>query len=111
MAGLAVILTDRNGGRKHMHVGPNHTGEHWCSVIGPEDFPIVGDDGCIDCICAPGSMSVYLPERAAEVLANDTIHYSRDAPRLKKSSTSQRSSRRRQRTTALRPRAPSRTRR
>lgn len=81
MAGLAVILTDRNGGRKHMHVGPNHTGEYWCSVIGPEDFPIVGDDGCIDCICAPGSMSAYLPERTAEVLANDTIHYSRDAPR------------------------------
>lgn len=81
MAGLAVILTDRNGGRKHMYVGPNHTGEHWCSVIGPEDFPIVGDDGCIDCTCAPGSMSVYLPERAAEVLANDTIRYSRDAPR------------------------------
>lgn len=79
-AGLAVLLTDRCGGRKRMYVGAGHEGERWMCVIGQEDDTTVGADGCITCACAAGSLSVYVPERTAEVLENDVVRYERDVP-------------------------------
>lgn len=80
-AGLAVLLTDRTGGERRLFVGPGHGGERWICVIGAEDDATVGEDGCLPCSCAPGHLSVYVPQRTAGILEHDAVRYERDMPK------------------------------
>ncbi|MCH3968175.1 MAG: alpha-amylase [Atopobiaceae bacterium] len=71
--GVAVVLSDRNDGAKHMCVGEGHVGETWRCVIGAEADVTIGEDGCADFDAGPGSLSVYLPAPAADALEHDRI--------------------------------------
>ena len=70
-SGVAVVLTDHDGGTKRMFVGSGHAGETWHSVIGAEGDATIGPDGWADFGCGGGRLSVYLPHDAASVLEND----------------------------------------
>ena len=70
-SGVAVVLTDRDGGEKRMFVGAGHAGETWACVVGEQDDVVVGDDGWATFRTLGGRLSVYLPERTADVLEND----------------------------------------
>ena len=72
-SGLAVVLTDRDGGEKRMYVGERHAGERWDCVIGEQDDVVVGPDGWAVFRTLGGRLSVYLPERMAERLEHDPV--------------------------------------
>ena len=70
-SGVAVVLTDRDGGEKRMFVGERHAGERWVCVVGGQDDVEVGADGWATFRTLGGRLSVYLSEKAADALEND----------------------------------------
>lgn len=70
-SGLAVVITDRDGGEKRMFVGASHAGETWSCVVGEQDDVVVDGDGWATFRTLGGRISVYLPERAADALEHD----------------------------------------
>ena len=70
-SGVAVVLTDRNGGEKRMLVGARHAGERWGCVIGEQDDVVVDADGWATFRTLGGRLSIYLPERTADALEHD----------------------------------------
>ena len=70
-SGVAVVLTDRDGGEKRMFVGEGHAGERWACVVGEQDDVEVGADGWATFRTLGGRLSVYLPEKTADALEND----------------------------------------
>ncbi|MGN0056017.1 MAG: alpha-amylase [Atopobiaceae bacterium] len=78
-SGCAVVLTDRNGGTKHMCVGQRNAGQRWLCVMGDEASVNIGPDGWGDFPVGPGKLSVYLPEAATRVLQHDYHDFVRDA--------------------------------
>ena len=72
-SGLAVVLTDRNGGKKRMYVGKHHAGETWSCVLGEQADTQVETDGWATFSTLGGRLSVYLPERTTTALEHDRI--------------------------------------
>ncbi len=70
-SGVAVVLTDRDGGEKRLYVGARYAGERWGCVIGEQDDVEVGADGWATFRTLGGRLSVYLPERTADALEHD----------------------------------------
>lgn len=70
-SGVAVVLTDRDGGEKRMFVGTAHAGETWSCVIGEQDDVTVDAEGWATFRTLGGRLSVYLPEKTADALEND----------------------------------------
>lgn len=62
-SGVAVVMTDRLGGKKRMYVGSQHAGEGWIDAMGiiPGEVLIDGE-GCGVFSCADGSVSVWTKE-------------------------------------------------
>ncbi|WP_455137542.1 alpha-amylase [Thermophilibacter sp.] len=72
-SGVAVVLTDRDGGEKRLFVGARHAGERWGCVIGEQDDVEVDADGWATFRTLDGRLSVYLPARTAEALEHDPV--------------------------------------
>ena len=72
-SGLAVVLTDRDGGQKHMYVGKHHAGETWSCVLGEQSDTQIDAEGWADFSTLDGRLSVYLPEQATHALEHDCI--------------------------------------
>ena len=70
-SGVAVVLTDRDGGEKRMFVGAGHAGETWSCVIGEQDDAVVDAEGWVTFRTLGGRLSVYLPEKTADALEHD----------------------------------------
>ncbi len=70
-SGVAVVITDRDGGEKHMFVGAAHAGETWSCVIGEQDDVVVDAESWATFRTLDGRISVYLPESAADALEHD----------------------------------------
>ena len=70
-SGVAVVLTDRDGGEKRMFVGAGHAGETWSCVIGEQDDAVVDAEGWATFRTLGGRLSVYLPEKTADALEHD----------------------------------------
>ena len=70
-SGVAVVLTDRDGGEKRMFVGASHAGETWACVVGEQDDVVVDAEGWATFRTLGGRLSVYLPEKTADALEND----------------------------------------
>ncbi len=59
-SGLAVVMTNRLGGEKHMYVGTQHAGEIWLDAMGICTQAVVIDDNGYGCFtCANGSLSIW----------------------------------------------------
>jgi len=74
LSGIAVLLTDKDGGEKTMCVGKSHFGEVWDCVLGDDGKVTIDEDGCATFGCGSGRLSVYLSDAAALVLDHDWIH-------------------------------------
>ena len=72
-SGLAVILSDRDGGEKTMYVGSEHAGETWQCILGDETSVTIGEDGSATFDAGAGSLSVYLKASEAAKLEHDPI--------------------------------------
>lgn len=72
-SGVAVVLTDRDGGEKRMYVGARHAGETWGCVVGEQADTVVDADGWATFRTLGGRLSVYLPERTADALEHDRV--------------------------------------
>ena len=72
-SGIAVVITDGEGGTKHMYVGTQHAGKDFVCVVGQEDKIVIDEEGYGDFSAAPGSGSVYLEAKSAEALKHDRI--------------------------------------
>ncbi|WP_455138895.1 alpha-amylase [Thermophilibacter sp.] len=72
-SGVAVVLTDRDGGEKRMYVGERHVRERWCCVIGEQDDVEVDADGWATFRTLDGRLAVYLPEDPAAGLEHDPV--------------------------------------
>jgi len=72
-SGLAVVLSDSEGGEKTMYVGESHAGETWSCVIGEEDDVVIGDDGQATFRTGDGKLSVYVRADQATHLEHDRI--------------------------------------
>lgn len=70
-SGLAVVLTDTDGGEKHMFVGSAHAGETFCCVVGPRVFVQIDEEGYGDFPTPPGTGSLYVRAEAATALEHD----------------------------------------
>ena len=65
-SGLAVVMTDRLGGTKHMYVGERNAGETWVDTLFHCDEEVVIDEeGYGDFRCCDGSVSVWVMKVAA----------------------------------------------
>ena len=65
-SGVAVVLTDRDGGEKRMFVGEG-------CVVGEQEDVTVGADGWATFRTLGGRLSVFLPERTADALEHDRV--------------------------------------
>jgi alpha-amylase len=74
-SGVAVVLTDRDGGTKRMYVGDENAGETWICVMGNEASVTIGPDGWASFPCASGSLAVYVPREATLVFEHDYHDY------------------------------------
>ena len=70
-SGVAVALTDRDGGKKRMFAGAGHAGETWACVIGEQGDVVVDAQGWETFRTLGGRLAVYLLERSAEALEHD----------------------------------------
>ena len=70
-SGVAVVLTDRDGGEKRMFVGIAHAGETWTCVVGEQDDVAIDAEGWGTFHTFGGRLSVYLPEKTADALEHD----------------------------------------
>lgn len=70
-SGIAVVLTDRDGGEKRMFVGGAHADETWTCVVGEQDDVTIDTEGWGTFHTFGGRLSVYLPEKAADALEHD----------------------------------------
>lgn len=60
-SGLAVIMTDQNGGSRTMCVGAKHAGAEFIDALGNQEKPVTIDaDGNGTFTCSGGSVSVYI---------------------------------------------------
>ncbi len=68
-SGLAVVLTNRDGGTKHMEVGRNHAGEVWIDALNRIEQSVqIDEDGFGDFSCADGSLSIWVHENVEEII-------------------------------------------
>lgn len=72
-SGVAVVITDTDGGSKHMYVGTQHAAKTFVCVVGDEADVLIASDGFGDFHTSAGTGSVYLEERAAIALQHDRI--------------------------------------
>ena len=70
-SGIAVVLTDRDGGEKRMFVGSAHADETWTCVVGEQDDVAIDAEGWGTFHTFGGRLSVYLPEKTADALEHD----------------------------------------
>lgn len=71
-SGLAVVLSNRKGGCKHMYMGSQFAGKEFVDALGNcKESVVIGDDGCGDFLCMDGSVSVWLSKQASEKVSLD----------------------------------------
>lgn len=69
-SGLAVVLSNGEGGGKRMEMGASFAGQQFFDVMGECTDPItIGEDGWGTFYCTGGSVSVWMPQKAFEDLA------------------------------------------
>ena len=68
-SGLAVVLSDAEGGTKRMYMGEQFAGRTFCDMMGkcPEEI-VIGDDGWADFRTEGGSVAVWTTREAFENL-------------------------------------------
>ena len=66
-SGVAVVMTDRLGGKKRMFVGVHHAGTTWVDVMFKCDEKVlIDEEGFGEFGCADGAVSVWVTQIAAE---------------------------------------------
>ncbi len=72
-SGLAVLLSNGEGGTKRMYMGTGFAGQTFCDAIGACPDPVViGDDGWADFRTEGGNVAVWVREKAfEELIIND----------------------------------------
>jgi alpha-amylase len=70
-SGLAAVITDGEGGEKHMYVGEAHAGETWWCVVGPKVCVEIDDEGYGDFPTPPGMGSLYVSQEAYDMLDHE----------------------------------------
>lgn len=72
-SGLAVVITDSTGGKKHMYVGARHAGDTFSCVVGQEGDVRIDEQGYGDFATPAGCGSLYLQAAAAATLEHDKL--------------------------------------
>lgn len=74
MSGVAVVLTDAEGGSKRMRVGARHAGSTFCCVVGSEEKDVaIDDEGYGEFSCGGGCGCAYVRSEVVRSLEHDRV--------------------------------------